>query len=120
MSTTARSRRKDLVRTIPLGTIVPAAFIAFGFLQQRDLGDALRQDWWAVVLAFIIGAATVALPGRLPMLGSFVAVVAAAGVSTVTAFDAIALICCVLAGFYFGLFVRAVLFQWKRAKTAAS
>ncbi len=105
------------MRTIPLGTVVPAAFIAFGFVQQGHLGDALRQDWWAAVLAFIVGAMTVALPGRFPLLASIVAVVAFAGLSTVTAFDAIALMCCVLAGFFFGLFVRSLLFQRKRRKS---
>lgn len=71
-----------------MGTVVPAAFIAFGFLQQGHLGEALRQDWWAVVLAIVVlailvGAATVALRGRFPLLASLVAEVASAWVSTV-------------------------------------
>lgn len=118
VSTTERSRRRDLMRTIPLGTIVPAAFIAFGLLRQGHLGDALRQDGWVAVLAFVIGAGTVALPGRLPLLASFAAVVAAGWASTVTAFDGMALFCFVMAGFFFGLCVRSILFQWKMCKTA--
>lgn len=118
VSSTVRSRRQDLLRTIPLGTVVPAAFIAFGFLQQAHLGDALRQDWWAVVLAFVVGALTVALPGRFPLIASLAAILVFLWVSTITGFDAIAMICCVLAGFFFGLFVRSLLFQRKNRKNA--
>ncbi|MGN6197078.1 hypothetical protein [Humibacter sp.] len=118
MSTTARSRRQDLLRTIPLGTIIPAAFIAFGFLQQGHLGDALHQDWWAVVLAFVVGALTVVLPGKFPLIAALAAILVFLWVSTITQFDAIAMICCVLAGFFFGLFVRSLMFQRKNRKNA--
>lgn len=103
-----------------MGTIVPAAFIAFGFILQENLGEAWRHDWWAVVLAFVVGALTLALPGKFPLIASLVAVLAFLWVSTITEFTAIAMICCVLAGFFFGLFVRSLLFQRKNAKSARS
>ena len=73
----------------------------------------MRQDWLFVVLAFIVGALTVALPRKFPLIASIVALVVFAGISNSTAFDAFALQCCVLAGFFFGLCLRSLLYQWK-------
>jgi hypothetical protein len=101
-----------------LGTVIPAAFIALAFVQQRHLGDALRQDWWAVLAAFVAGALTVALPGKFPLIALLVAVLVFVWVSTITEFDAIAMICCVLGGFCFGLFVRSLRFQRTNRRSA--
>lgn len=113
MGSKPRSRRQDLIRTIPLGTVFPGIFIAIASVQQPNLGDAMRQDWLFVVLAFIVGALTVALPRKFPLIASIVALVVFAGISNSTAFDAFALQCCVLAGFFFGLCLRSLLYQWK-------
>lgn len=115
---TARERRRTLLRTIPLGTIVPAAFIAIALVQQPELGTAMRTSWWVVLLAFVVGAVTVALPRRFPLIAAFVAILVFAGISTATAFNPIAAILFVLAGFFFGLFVRSVVFQVRAGRSA--
>lgn len=107
----SNARRRTFLRTIPLGTVVPAAFIVIALVQQPGLGSAMHADWWVFVLAFVIGALTVALPRRFPLVAALVAMVAFAAISTVTAFNAIALILCVLGGFFFGLCVRALISQ---------
>jgi hypothetical protein len=101
-----------------LGTVFPAIFIVIALVQQPGLGLAMRQDWWVAVLSFAAGAVTVALPGRFPLLGAFVALVAFAALSGVTLFDAIAYILLVLGGFFFGLFVRALVYQRKHRTTS--
>jgi len=108
---TTKARRNTLLRTIPLGTVVPAAFIAIALVQQPDLGKAMGVGWWVVVLAFVVGALTVALPRKFPLIGAFVAIVVFAGLSTLTPFNAIAAILFVLAGFFFGLCIRALVYQ---------
>lgn len=113
MSNTPRSRRSEMIRTIPLGTVFPGILMAIGLVRQGHLGDALRQDWFVLVVAFVVGALTVALPRKFPLFASIIAIVVFAGISTNTAFAPIALICFVLAGFFFGLFVRALLYQRK-------
>ncbi|MEO8709879.1 MAG: hypothetical protein ABI400_12585 [Lacisediminihabitans sp.] len=102
-----------MIRTIPLGTVFPGVLLVIGLVRQDHLDDALRQDWFVLVLAFVVGALTVALPRKFPLLAAIVAIVVFAGISTSTAFAPIALMCSVLAGFFFGLFVRALLFQGK-------
>ena len=42
MGSKPRSRRQDLIRTIPLGTVFPGIFIAIASVQQPNLGDATR------------------------------------------------------------------------------
>ncbi len=103
------SRRRLLLRVLPLGTVVPAVFICIALVQQGRLGEAMRHGWLLTVLAFVVGALTLVLPRRFPLLASLVAVVVFAGVSTTTDFDAITLMFFVVAGFFFGLCVRTLL-----------
>ncbi len=92
-------------------TVAPAAFLAIAFWQQQHLGAALREGWPFLVLAFVVGGLTVVLPRKLPLIGSIVAVIVFAWVSTHTAFDALTLMFSVVAGFFFGLGVKALLYQ---------
>ena len=87
--------------------------MTIGLIRQDHLSDALHQDWFVLALAFVVGALTVALPRKFSLFASIVAMVVFAGLSTDTAFAPIALICSVLAGFFFGLFVRALIYQRK-------
>ena len=95
-------------------------FIVIAFVQQQRLADALSRAWWMALLAFVIGALTVALPRQLPLVASFVAILVFEGLSLYTPFDAIALLCLVLGGFCFGLGVRSVIYQRSRRNSPRS
>lgn len=90
-----------------------AFFIALGSIQQAHLGDALRKDWLVVVLAFVVSGLTVLLPGRLPLIASFLVLLAFEFVSTSTEFDGISIFCSVFGGFFLGLMVRSLIYQGK-------
>lgn len=117
VTTRAKYRRRDLVRTILFGTLLPAFFLALPLLAQPDLGGAMRADWWFYVLAFVVGAVVVALPRRFPALAALVALLVFAWLSTMTKFVPIVGILNVLAGFWFGLAVRSLVFQFHRRKS---
>lgn len=106
----------ELLRALPLGTVFPGILLTIGLVRQSHLGEALQHDWFMLVLAFIVGSATVALPRKFPLLAIIITMVVFSGMSTSTAFAPVALICSVLAGFFFGLFGRALLYQRKQRK----
>ncbi|MDP9026805.1 MAG: hypothetical protein M3N46_04510 [Actinomycetota bacterium] len=108
-----RTRRHDLIRTILLAVVSTAFSLALGTVLQAHLDAALRRDWLIVVLAFVVSALTVALPGRLPLIASFVALLAFGYASTSTAINGFAIFCCVMGGFFFGVCARSLLSQWK-------
>jgi len=53
------------------------------------------------------------LPRKFPLIASILAIVAFEYVSTFTEFNGITMFCCVLAGFFFGVYVRSLLHQRK-------
>lgn len=113
MSKVIRSRRQDLVSTILFAIVSPGFFIVLASLHQFHLSEARRKAWLVVVLAIVVGGLTVALPRKFPLIASILAIVAFEYVSTFTEFNGITMFCCVLAGFFFGVYVRSLLHQRK-------
>jgi len=111
--------RQDVLRTLPVGTIIPAFYIVLAWIYQPNLWGAFRHGWPLIVVIFCASALTAALP-RWWSLGSVFAIfLVAAWFSSKTAFGGFTLLMFVLAGFFFGICVRSLLFQAKRAKKPA-